>query len=231
MDLSSAFVAGGIRSTANDLALWHTALQGETLLSPASKQRLYTPVKNGYAYGWMVDDRHGPRVVGHGGVIAGFNAALARVPELGLAVVVLLNSEALPAYLISEPTRRCALGEELTPQRAAPLVDLDAPARARVLGSYVQTAQSRQSAMARGLPKELIDAFSSIRIVEEDGALFLEIAGDKNLLLANSNSEFVIPAVMAQLRASFPERAGSAASRVELQQGQDVSVFDRRGAE
>jgi len=57
------------------------------------------------------------------------------------------------------------------------------------------------------------------------------VTPEPRCLLANSNSELVIAAVMAQLRAQFPERAGFTASPVELQQGQDVSVFEWRGAE
>ena len=45
---------------------------GQTIISKASKEKAFTPVKNKYGYGWGIDSA-GKRRVGHGGGIHGFN--------------------------------------------------------------------------------------------------------------------------------------------------------------
>ena len=60
-DLTEVFAAGAIASTVGDLAKWSAALDGERLLSAASKAQMWTPVKlndgttKTYGFGWNVD--------------------------------------------------------------------------------------------------------------------------------------------------------------------------------
>ncbi|MGH3480619.1 MAG: serine hydrolase domain-containing protein [Nocardioidaceae bacterium] len=66
---------GGILTTARDMFRWHLALQGDEVLSPQAKQKLFTPyVVEGpgatthYGYGWVVvDSRPYGKVVWHDG--------------------------------------------------------------------------------------------------------------------------------------------------------------------
>src|SRR5438034_7116456 len=57
-DLTDVFSAGAIASTVGDLAKWNAALEGEALLSTASKEQMWTPARlnNGkttkYGFGW-----------------------------------------------------------------------------------------------------------------------------------------------------------------------------------
>lgn len=103
---SSTLGAGGLLSSARDLALWDEALDGETLLSTASKTEMWTPVRlpDGalphwslggsvarYGFGWMLDRLGGLRAQYHSGQVAGFVAYFARFPDEDAAVIVLTN--------------------------------------------------------------------------------------------------------------------------------------------
>ena len=95
--LSTPFAAGAITSTATDLYRWHQALMGSKVLSAASQRLLFTPVKENYAYGWMVFKvRIGtaPDTVllqEHNGAVNGFASYLVRVPQRQQCIVLLDN--------------------------------------------------------------------------------------------------------------------------------------------
>ena len=55
----------------------------------------------GYGLGWRVYDYAGHRVVFHGGAVQGYRGAVALMPEKGLGVAILWNSESsLPSGLL-----------------------------------------------------------------------------------------------------------------------------------
>ncbi len=107
--------AGGIISSAHDMARWITAqLAGGTLdgarLFSAERQREMWTVQNpmavtaayqsrypsthfrGYGLGWSLNDYLGRKVVSHGGGYDGMYSQVALVPEEGLGIVVLTNA-------------------------------------------------------------------------------------------------------------------------------------------
>ncbi len=96
-ETSSTLGAGGILSSAHDLALWDNALNGTELLSAASKTQMWTSVKlpNGkdseYGFGWEVSDYKGLKSQHHNGQVAGFLAYFYRFPEQNVAFIVFLN--------------------------------------------------------------------------------------------------------------------------------------------
>jgi CubicO group peptidase (beta-lactamase class C family) len=98
-DLTEVFAAGAIASTVGDLVKWNAALDGEGLLSRASKEQMWTPVKlndgtiKKYGFGWNVDAVEGHKNIGHGGSTSGFSASLQRFPEDGVAVIMLTNTD------------------------------------------------------------------------------------------------------------------------------------------
>jgi CubicO group peptidase (beta-lactamase class C family) len=96
-ETSSTLGAGGILSSAYDLAKWDEALYGEQLLSAESKAAMWTPtdLPNGetveYGFGWSLRPYQGLRQLSHGGQVAGFVANFSRFPEQEAAVIVFLN--------------------------------------------------------------------------------------------------------------------------------------------
>ena len=95
--------SGAFVSTATDLARWAVALEGDRVLSKASKAEMWKPVGlNGgetfpYGFGWELDDfPPGGHVTGvpmirHEGTIPGFRPGFTRLPKQGLTVIVMTN--------------------------------------------------------------------------------------------------------------------------------------------
>ncbi len=61
-------------------------------LSESQQNEAYTPVKNHYGYGWMIDSVEGKRRVAHGGGIPGYITILSRVPADDITVILLSNA-------------------------------------------------------------------------------------------------------------------------------------------
>lgn len=91
---------GGIYSTVGDLGRFVAGLTGAAtvpILGPEGKRLLgisQTPEGSEalYSFGFSLAEREGaPRLVGHGGSVAGYNAYLTFEPESGVGVVMLRN--------------------------------------------------------------------------------------------------------------------------------------------
>ena len=97
-DLTDIFSAGAIVSTVGDLAKWNASLDTHTLLTAATEQEMWTPVRlnNGlshpYGFGWFLEPLQSWQNIGHSGSTSGFSASIQRFPKDGLAVIVLTNS-------------------------------------------------------------------------------------------------------------------------------------------
>jgi D-alanyl-D-alanine carboxypeptidase len=96
-ETSSTLGAGGLLSSARDLATWDAALYGDGLLSDASKAALWTPAvlpdgtNTEYGLGWRVTPYQGLRSQNHTGQVAGFVANFSRYPDQEAAVIVFMN--------------------------------------------------------------------------------------------------------------------------------------------
>jgi D-alanyl-D-alanine carboxypeptidase len=94
---SVAWSAGGIVSSARDIAKWAAALYGGHVVSDADLAQMedftYSPDSNGtYGLGtWSRVDKNGVRMFGHTGSLRGFDAAMWFYPGTHLTVVVLTN--------------------------------------------------------------------------------------------------------------------------------------------
>ncbi len=108
VDPSFSYAALGLRSTARDLFAFDRALGGD-LLATSTRARMAAPGPGGYGLGWDVRREAGHDVLSHEGGIDGFSAYFARLPDLGLAVAVLLSTDAFEAGQPSAP----AIGEGL----------------------------------------------------------------------------------------------------------------------
>jgi CubicO group peptidase (beta-lactamase class C family) len=91
LDMSQPYAAGSLYSTVEDLARWDRALADGKLISGELYAKMYTPLKNNYAYGWMVATTKGRKEIHHGGGINGFATEILRYPEQQVCVVVLSN--------------------------------------------------------------------------------------------------------------------------------------------
>jgi CubicO group peptidase (beta-lactamase class C family) len=97
-DLTDLVSAGAIVSTVDDMAKWNASLDSHQLLTAASEQEMWTPLRlndgktHEYGFGWFLSPLKGHQNIGHSGTTSGFSASLQRFPKDGLAVIVLTNS-------------------------------------------------------------------------------------------------------------------------------------------
>jgi D-alanyl-D-alanine carboxypeptidase len=122
--------SGAFMSTLNDLVKWHAALDKAELLPHPTLDAMWTPIalNSGgsypYGLGWQLNRYGSHQVVWHGGSTPGFRAEFMRIPDSGLSIVLLANSDTAPidslALLIAE-----RYVDDLFPRRAATTLRAD----------------------------------------------------------------------------------------------------------
>ena len=94
------YAAGGLLSTAVDLAKWDGVLNTDKILSETSRRQMWTPVTlnagttHPYGFGWQLDgapERY--KIVGHGGALRGFRSEFTRIVDERLTIIILMNAE------------------------------------------------------------------------------------------------------------------------------------------
>jgi len=111
--MSIPFSAGALYSTTEDLLRWEQALFAGKVLSEASLQKMTTPFKENYAFGLVVTEDKGRKVIQHGGGIEGFNTSMRYEPSEKLTVVVLGNLNGPAPDEISQKLAALAHGEQV----------------------------------------------------------------------------------------------------------------------
>lgn len=84
---------GSMYSTVGDLYKWDRALYTTSLLSNASKQRMFSPEMGKYGYGLWIDSLFGQYRISHIGGIPGFSASIFRFPLQDVCIVSLSNND------------------------------------------------------------------------------------------------------------------------------------------
>ncbi|HVT59544.1 MAG TPA: serine hydrolase domain-containing protein [Thermoanaerobaculia bacterium] len=147
---------GGILSTTGDLYLWHLALEGETVLSRAAKEKYFTPyVSEGraanasYAYGWSVSKGPtGGRLISHIGGNNIFESDFRRYVDDGVVLIISSNSFDFSALAVSEHLARRLFS---LPDPQPPAVAVGDPAvAARAAGVYALPSGERLRVTADG---------------------------------------------------------------------------------
>jgi CubicO group peptidase (beta-lactamase class C family) len=91
LQMPPASADGGLETTVLDMLKFDRALYGESLLSEASKQKMFTPNLENYGYCWRVAVDHGRKTIGHGGGAPGISASFMRYPDDDVTIIVLSN--------------------------------------------------------------------------------------------------------------------------------------------
>lgn len=118
-----AYAAGALYSTTGDLLRWDQALRGTQLVSRKSLDEIFSPVREGYGYGWRMDAPFGHAQASHGGSIHGFSAYLSRFPDDRLTVIVLSNNADTSATKVARDLAAIAFGQPVT-MPAPQLIDV-----------------------------------------------------------------------------------------------------------
>jgi CubicO group peptidase (beta-lactamase class C family) len=117
LDMTLPHAAGALYSTVDDMLIWDQALTAGKLISKESYEKMFTPEKNNYAYGWVVNAFGGRKETAHGGGIHGFNTFFIRYPAERVAVVVFSNINGPHADRMGKDLGRMYFGESVTPPK------------------------------------------------------------------------------------------------------------------
>jgi CubicO group peptidase (beta-lactamase class C family) len=102
---SNPYAAGGLLSSAADMAKWMQAQGSEKLLSRSNWEQMWTEARLndgtnfGYGFGWNIRTTWSRKRVEHAGGISGFKTNVTRFIDDDLSVIYLLNSDAGPGSL------------------------------------------------------------------------------------------------------------------------------------
>lgn len=142
---SQSIGAGGICSTASDLARWNSALHGGRVLSAASYRAMITPrgiAKDRYGFGIVPRNSYwaSPALV-HDGQSGGFSAHNGWYPAESLSVTLLYNALPRLEVEMQDFVGLIALGGQPRPIPPMPVIDLPMTAtqgegRPKFVGAY-----------------------------------------------------------------------------------------------
>lgn len=135
IDLSEVYSAGSLYSTVDDLLKWDNALYTEKLLPQKSLERMWTPVKNDYGYGWLIIGSK-RKVITHSGGLPGCNTNVARYPNDKVYVAVLCNLEGSAIGPATRDLAAIALGEPYDIPAERKVVKVDPKILDTLVGEY-----------------------------------------------------------------------------------------------
>lgn len=96
LDMSLPYAAGSMYSTVEDLYLWDQALYTDRVISAQSKELMFKPNLDDYAYGWVVSKAslgtETVKKIKHNGGINGFSTVIVRFPTQKHLIVLLENT-------------------------------------------------------------------------------------------------------------------------------------------
>ena len=137
IDMSWCHAAGAMYSTTTDLGKFDAALRGNKLLNEASKKQMFTPVKNNYGYGWVIDSVYKQLRISHSGAINGFKANFIRLPQREMTITILSNYESQQVNgPISRDVTAIVLGEKYQVPVVRTIVNMSAAQLAKYTGEY-----------------------------------------------------------------------------------------------
>jgi len=225
---SILYSAAGVRSTAQDLLAWHDALQDGEVFDQKREKLSLEVVKNNYAYGWFVREQRGHTVASHPGGVEGFVSEFMRVPDLDLAIVVLLNNSSVDAKGIADAAFGIALGEKIEPLPRQTSVSLDASIPARIIGTYRLSDAAAKELEKRKIPKRALLAMRSVRVYQEGEKLLFKPSGQAAVpMVATGRGTFVLVGGKAKIEVTL-DPGDAPATRLLLEQGPLRVEFTRR---
>lgn len=112
IDTMSAFSAGALYSTIEDMTLWDQALYSDVLISKETMDKMVTPYKEDYGYGWIVDKKLNNKRVHHSGGGNGYSHQFHRYLDDKVTILVLSNYGFANSFDINENIAKIVFGEK-----------------------------------------------------------------------------------------------------------------------
>ncbi len=182
IDMSIPHAAGALYATAEDLYRWDRALYTDVLLSEELKMKMFTPVHNNYAYGWMVSPVRERLATHHGGGINGFQTNIVRFIEDDVCIIILSNMTPAPINEITDALAAIVFDEpyEIPKERIA--LELPESILERYVGKYA-------------LAPDFI-----LTVTREGNRIFTQATGQQRVeIYPASETEFFLTVVEAEL--------------------------------
>jgi len=204
ISMSTAYAAGALYSTIEDLLLWDQALYTEKLVSRKSLEEAFTPFKSNYGYGWSIGKRFDRQVIAHGGGIFGFSTNITRFPTDRVTVIVLSNMEGAPSGEIANSLAAIVFGAPYEIPAERKEIQVAAKTLEKYVGQYQLTPQL------------------AMNVTLENGKLLAQISTQPKLELA-AESETVFFFKMVNAQVTFVVNAqGEVTGLVFRQDGSDI---------
>jgi D-alanyl-D-alanine carboxypeptidase len=147
---SFSYAAGALVSTVQDMYRWDQALRGTKILSRESLDKTFTPFKNKYGYGWVIDTLYAHQMVTHDGAIDGFGASFIRFTDQPFCVVVLCNNASAPVSAISLGLTAIANGQPYDVPVRKTAISLQPSELDQYVGAYEIGAEQYRLVMRDG---------------------------------------------------------------------------------
>lgn len=206
IDTSMPHAAGAMYSTVEDMYLWDQGLYGDTILSKASRDKMFTPFLSNYGYGWIITKAFGRKVIAHDGSINGFATHISRFVDDQVTVIVLSNFSHAQSSLIAKDLSAIAFGEPYDIPVEKSYIELEAEILDKYTGKYE---------IQPGLFAE---------ITRKDQFLFIQVQGQPIIqLLPQTETQFFIQEVDATLTFITNEK-GEFTEAVLHQSGKDIPL-------
>jgi len=223
--------AGYLRSSARDLLTWDRALAGDAVLKKESRELLFKPVSQNYAYGWVYGQMGGVDIEWHNGKIDGFGSFFARAPEKGISVVVLSNVFDFDETTLGTNVLSMALTDKAVPplvERA--LAPVDEAYAKTVTGEYVIPKKSLEELKTK-LPAAFLDSIEGFEVKWSKTGLTGRASGQSAFpLMRAADGVLFFQTVGIELTPDFgdPKKPEKKAKGIKLAQG-SLSIDYVRG--
>ncbi len=204
IDMSLPYSAGALYSTVGDLYKWDRMLYTDQIIGEKSRQKMFTPVRDDYGYGWMITTLYDQPIIMHTGGIDGFSSIIQRFVEDDACIVVLTNTDegvagrvagALAAILFDKP--------------------YDVPVRKEAIASEVASWPDYAGVY-------LIDSGQYRVVTLEDGKLFSQRTGSGRIeIFPEANDKFFFEHDNSVTLTFVRDGEGRVIEHVIHQQGED----------
>jgi CubicO group peptidase (beta-lactamase class C family) len=200
IDMSIPSGAGAMYSTVRDLYKWDRALYTDKLLKKESLERMFTPFKSNYGYGWMIRDEDGRKLIAHGGGINGFVTVIKRYVDDDTVIVALCNMESPYFNKVVETVTALVWGKEPQPIKVRTAIEVDRKLLEEYAGKYMLNPQF------------------IITFTVEDGRFYTQATNQPKFeVFAESETDFFLMVVDAQV--TFVRGDDGKVSHLILHQG------------
>jgi D-alanyl-D-alanine carboxypeptidase len=207
LDMVQPYAAGALYSTVQDLLIWDQALYTDRLLPAAARTAMFTPFKDGYAYGWSIRPASpatfGRTLIEHGGGINGFSTMIVRVPDEHVTSIVLSNFQTAPANRIAHDLLAILFGDAYTLPVEHKIATVDPAIYDAYVGRYA-----------------IAPAFI-LTVTREGNRLMMQATGQQKIqVFPESDTQFFLSVVDAQIT-FVKDASGKVVALVLHQNGRD----------